>query len=82
MSSILPDLAITEKRVVLRHPNGLHQILGVSLEQPPSFLELQRATVDGLSLPINLVAAKPRYYLFTIVQPPATIGGTLHEQQR
>jgi hypothetical protein len=81
MSEPLPGPAPTLKRLVLRHPNGLHQILGVSVEQPASFLELHRATVDGATVPINLVAAKPRFYLFTVVQKPEGLG-TFHEQQR
>lgn len=62
------------KRIVLKHPNGLYQIIGASPEQPASFLTLQRATVDGQDMPINLVASKPRYYLFTVPMKPAGLG--------
>jgi hypothetical protein len=77
----LPGPAPSWKRLVLRHPDGLHQILGASVEQPESFLAMARADVDGQSVAINLVAAKPRYYLFTVVQKPEGLG-TFHEQQR
>lgn len=77
----LPGPAPHEKRIVLRHPSGLYQILGASVEQPAAFLELHRATVDGQSVPINLVASKPRYYLFTVVQKPEGLG-TFHQQPR
>lgn len=77
----LPGPSRLEKRIVLKHPNGLHQILGATIEQPASFLQLARADVDGQSVPINLVASKPRYYLFTVLQKPEGLG-TFDAQQR
>lgn len=77
----LPALTPLTKRIVLKHPSGLWQILGASVEQPEAFLALHRADVDGQDLPINLIAARPRYYLFTVVQKPAGLG-TFHEDQR
>lgn len=81
MSGALPGPRPLLKRIVLQHPNGLSQILGTSVEQPAAFLELQRATIDGQSLPINLVRVTPRAYIYTVVQKPAGLG-TFHEQQR
>lgn len=77
----LPGPTPIHKRIVLRHPNGMHQILGATVEQPASFLQLARVDIDGESVSINLVAAKPRFYLFTVVEKPAGLG-TFHEQQR
>jgi len=69
------------KRMVLRHTSGLHQILGTCTEQPAAFLPLMRADVDGVPVAINLIASKPRYYLYAVVEKPAGLGH-FHPEQR
>ena len=52
------DTILTAKRMVLLHTDGLMQIFGVEDQQPAEIL----TNPDGVS--INLVAVKPRYYLY------------------
>lgn len=67
-----------EKRIVLLHPSGLHQILGVSPAngQPPALLGDNPAHgqifVAGQPTIVNLVQAKHRYYVYKPVMAPRT----------
>lgn len=66
------------RRIVLRHPSGLHQILGANDQQPEAFGVV---TLNGKLTALSLIAAKPRYYLFTIVDKPEGLG-QFHSEQR
>lgn len=71
------------KRVVLKHPSGLHQILGTTDEQPDAFAGPEAGiTINGERVAVNLVAAKPRFYLYTVVQAPMKRVDEFHTQQR
>lgn len=70
------------KRIVVKHPSGLWQIVGETEAQPEAFVGLEaQVSIGGEPVCLNLVAARPRYYLYTVVQAPATTP-TLHSQQR
>jgi hypothetical protein len=69
------DMAIdspTHKRIVLRHPSGLYQILGDIDGQPTDFMPVEAGIlVDGVPTAINLVTVKRTYYLYCAVPAPA-----------
>ncbi len=66
---MMPAVASNEKRVVVQHPSGLWQILDAVEEQPPDLVEARFSlgTIRERLVPLNLVAVKPRYYLFRVV---------------
>lgn len=78
MSSDLLDapvatLAPVAKRIVIQLPGDQHQIVGLWEEahQPPDFIpEGAGVTHQGVPIAVSLVAVKPRFYLYTIVQKP------------
>lgn len=76
-----PAITPLSKRVVLKHPSGLYQILGATAEQPDAFVGPDaNVTIAGELVSLNLVAARPRYYLYTVVQAPAVLHD-FHAQQ-
>lgn len=67
-----PDLQMpatqVPKRIVVEHPGGLMQICGLVTEgQPDTFIP---AGLSGWDYDVNLVASKPRYWLYRAVQKP------------
>lgn len=59
----MPAIEHGTKRVVVRHTDGLYQILGTAIAQPDPVIE---ARFNGKPTPIALVASTPRYYLFVV----------------
>lgn len=65
----MPEIVPIERRIVLRDEEGLHIIIGLTSVQPPDVLSLN---VPGAT-PINLVACKPRFWLYTPMMKPNTL---------
>jgi hypothetical protein len=68
------------KRVVVRHHSGLMQIIGLADTQPEE--TLIPAVLYGEQVLLNLVAAKPRFYLYTIMQSPSETMQRFHRDQQ
>ena len=62
------------KRIVLQHPDGMMEIIGMSEVQPPDLI----STPGG---PINLVAVKRSYYLYRPVMSPSETMQEFHSRQ-
>lgn len=57
------------KRLVVRHADGLHQIMGIAAPGMPA--EFVDAAHSGIDEPVCLVASKPRYWLYkTLMSAP------------
>ena len=67
------------RRIVLQHPDGLMQILGHAPTQPPEVMALP---IEGAEpLVVNLVAVKPRYYLYKpMLEKPGLLKFNEHQQ--
>jgi len=62
-----------DKRIVVEHPSGLHQILGIGPkdEQPEAFISIKEGVeIDGVLSALNLVAAKRSYWLYRPLMLP------------
>lgn len=69
------------KRIVLQHPSGLMQILGVVDEQPVALLPAEAGVrINGEPAALNLVAAKRSYFLYKPLMAPQREAQMLHEE--
>jgi hypothetical protein len=67
------------KRIVVEHANGIMQICGLVSEGQPD--EYITRDISGWEYDVQLVASKPRYWLYRAVQKPAGLG-TFNPAQR
>jgi hypothetical protein len=61
------------KRIVLKHPSGLYQILGEIDAQPDEWMPVEAGVViDGKPTALCLIAAHRTYYLYVPLMRPTT----------
>lgn len=70
----LPELPPVLKRIVMRHPSGLHQILDTWQGPAPSVIAKESGvTISGQPVALQLREVTPRYLLYTVMPMSASV---------